>query len=234
MKLLVNKSVVAVAGTFIILGIAALACAPQNALAPVAPQSAIQGQPTALNPIVIDKQAGEIRIAARVNGKAFTEPTWHAVAYEKGKNAGVAVFQSYVSPNLVHDSLKFSGGEPGNNLPMKDYNAMYVKGSEVDVSVTWAGASKTYSLIEVVKDPDGQNGKGIQAKFGGNYERIDTAGTGCETCFYSCPVGITSNSAYNGDDFSRQKSAGQAGFLGNKVVLPAAGTDVVIIYKVKS
>ncbi len=234
MKLLENKSVVVVAGILIILGIAVLACGPQTAPAPAAPQAAIQRQPTAFSPIVIDKQAGEIRIAARVNGKAFTDPTWHGVVYEKGKNAGVAVFQSYVSPNLVHDSLKFSGGEPGNNMPAKDYSAMYVKGSDIDVSVTWEGAPKTYSLIEVLKDPDGQSGKGIQTKFGGNYERIDTAGTGCETCFYSCPVGITSNSAYNGDDFARQKSAGQAGFLGNKDVLPPAGTDVVIIYRVKS
>lgn len=213
---------------------AAFACTRQTTNNATTTQVAFSGQPTPSNPIVIDKQAGEIRIAARVNGKAFTDPTWHAVVYEKGKFARLAIFQSYVSPAVMHDSLKSFGGEPGNNLPMKEYSSMYIKGSDVDVSVTWAGAPKIYSLMDVVIDPDGQNGKGIQAKFGGNYDRIESAGTGCETCLYSCPVGITSNSAYNGDDYVRHGKAGQAGFLSNKEMLPKDGTNVVIIYKLKS
>lgn len=233
MKLLKKRPALAVILILTILGIAASACTRSTAPAPAAQQISTQGQPTISSPIVIDRQAGEIRIAARVNGKAFTDPTWHAVVWEKGKFAKLAVFQSLVSPNVIYDSLKDFGGEPGNNLPMKDYGSMYIKGSNVDVSVTWAGAPKTYSLTEVVKDPDGQNGKGIQSKFGGNFERIETAGTGCETCLYSCPVGITSNSVYNGEDFIRHGKGGQAGFLGNKDILPPAGKDVIIIYKMK-
>jgi len=212
-----------------------LACSSNATTGPsTTPAAAAEGQPTATNPIVIDKKAGEVRIAARVNAKALTTPTWHAVVYEKGKVSGDAVFQSYVSPNLVHAALKYMGGQPGDNLPMKDYNSLRTEGTAISIFVTWSGASKVYSLQDVVKDPAGASGKPIQARFGGNYDRIDSAGTGCETCFYSCPVGITSNAAYNGDDFARQKSAGTAGFTGNSTILPAPGTDVVIIYKVQA
>lgn len=234
MKLFKNKLVLALALLAIMVTFlpACSQSSPAPAASSLAPASAA-GQPTASNPIVIDKQAGELRLAAFVNAKAFTEPTWHAVVYEKSKVADASLFEAYISPDVFHDALKFLGGTPGNNLPMTNYSSMYIQGSDVSVSVTWPGASKTYSLIDVVKDPDGAKGKGITTKFGGNYDRIESGSTGCITCFYSCPMGITSNAAYNGDDFAHQKTAGQAGFLGNKDVLPASGSLVVLTYKVK-
>jgi hypothetical protein len=193
-------------------------------------------QPTETNPIVIDPVNREIRIAAKVNGTVFTQPTWHAVVYTGGSAAGASLFQSFANPDLFFAALTYFGGVPGNNMPAPtaDYSTTYVKGSDVSISVTWAGAPKTYNLIDVVKDPDGASGKGIQMKFGGNLAVNQGAGTGCLSCFYSCPIGITSNSVYDGADMARQKTAGQAGFLGNSSILPANGTIVVLTYKVTS
>jgi len=209
------------------------ACAEGTSTKTVASQPGGKVMPTEANPIVIDPANRELRIAAKVNGATFTTPTWHAVVYTSGQAAGDSVFQSYASPQFFYDAMKYFGGKPGNNMPMDNYSSTHVEGSGIDVSVTWDGAPKTYSLGEVLKDPDGANGKPINIKFGGNYDRIESGGTGCITCLYSCPMGVSSNAAYDGDDFARQKAAGQAGFLANKAILPADGTPVVITFKVQ-
>ena len=207
-----------------------------NSKATTATNPAVEGkvQPTETNPIVIDPVNREIRIAAKVNGTAFTEPTWHSVVYTGGKAAGASLFQSFVSPDIFYAALTYFGGKPGNNMTSENMNNTYVQGSDISITVTWTGANKMYNLTDVVKDPDGAKGKGVQMKFGGNLATNQTAGTGCISCFYSCPIGITSNSNYNNSDMTRQKAAGQAGFLGNKDILPANGTIVVITYKVTS
>jgi len=196
--------------------------------------SATKVPPTETNPIVIDPVNREIRIAAKVNGTVFSQPTWHAVVYTGGSAAGSSLFQAFVSPDIFYAALTYFGGTPGNNMTSANMATTYVQGSNISITVNWAGASKTYNLIDVVKDPDGASGKGVQMKFGGNLAANQSAGTGCISCFYSCPIGIVSNANYNSTDMARQKTAGQAGFLGNKDVLPADGTAVVLTYRVTS
>jgi hypothetical protein len=207
---------------------------PNTVSTTMTPAAVANVQPTETNPIVIDPVNREIRIAAKVNGTVFTQPTWHAVVYSGGKAAGASLFQAFISPDIFYSALTYFGGSPGNNMTTTNMNNTYVQGSDISITVTWNGAPKAYNLIDVVKDPDGANGKGIKMKFGGNLATNDSAGTGCISCFYSCPIGITSNSVYNNGDMTRQGAAGQAGFLGNQNVLPANGTIVVLTYKVTS
>ncbi len=233
MKSLSKKWILGISLFVIISSLFLSACSESVSTKTVAGDSGAKVMPTESNPIVIDPLNRETRIAAKVNGSTFTSPTWHAIVYTSGKAAGASVFQAYASPQFFYDAMKYFGGTPGDNMPMENYSSTYVKGSDIDIYVTWNGAPKTYTLAEVLKDPDGVNGKDIKIKFGGNQDRIESGGTGCITCLYSCPMGVSSNSAYNGDDFARQKTAGQAGFLANKDVLPADGTPVVLIFKVK-
>lgn len=204
------------------------ACA-KNTTVTVTSSGAVQ--PTEANPIVFDPANQELRLAAKVNGVAFTQPTWHAVVYTGGKAAGASLFQAFATPDMFYSFLTYFGGVPGNNMPAPsaNYNDTYVQGSNISITVTWAGAPKTYNLIEVVKDP---GTKGIQMKFGGNLATNQSAGTGCIACFYSCPIGIVSNASYDGTDNAAQAKAGQGGFLGNSSVLPADGTIVVLTFKV--
>ncbi len=185
-------------------------------------------QPTEANPIVFDPANQELRLAAKVNGVAFTQPTWHAVVYTGGKAAGAALFQAFATPDMFYSFLTYFGGVPGNNMPAPpaNYNDTYVQGSNVSITVTWSGAAKTYNLNDVVKNPAS---KAIQMKFGGNLANNQGAGTGCLACFYSCPFGIISNASYNGTDLKGQSTAG---FLGNSSVLPKDGSIVVITFKV--
>jgi hypothetical protein len=188
-------------------------------------------QPTEANPIVFDPANQELRLAAQVNGVSFTQPTWHAVVYTGGKAAGAALFQAFATPDMFYSFLTYFGGVPGNNMPQPpaNYNDTYVQGSNISISVNWAGASKPYSLSDVVKNP---GTKAIQMKFGGNLAANQGVGTGCIACFYSCPFGIVSNASYDGTDNAAQAKAGQGGFLGNSAVLPANGTIVVLTFKV--
>jgi hypothetical protein len=188
-------------------------------------------QPTEANPVVFDPAKQELRLAAKVNGVAFTQPTWHAVVYTGGSAAGASLFQAFITPDMLYAFLTYFGGVPGNNMPSPtaNYNDTYVQGSNISISVTWAGASKTYALSDVVKNP---GTKTMQMKFGGNLAVNQGAGTGCLACFYSCPIGIVSNASYDGTDNAAQAKAGQGGFLGNSSVLPKDGTIVVLTFKV--
>lgn len=208
--------------------------------------------PTPNNPIVIDKEAKEVRIAARVQAKYYDEPTWHGIVWKDGKAGKAPIFQAYISDRVFHEALVFIGAEPADNLKLPgypetknakklwgDYNkipeyaSQYVQGPELDIFITWEGAPRTYRLEEVLNDPEGERGKGVEVRFGGNYDYIKVFGSGCLTCLYSCPGGKTSNARYNAGDFARHKEAGVAGFTGKKEILPPDDTDVVITYRLK-
>ena len=184
--------------------------------------------PSEANPLVIDTVNREIRMAGKVNGVGFTTPSWHVIVYKNGKAAPAAPFQAFISPDFFFNALAFFGGKPGDNMPATNYAGTYVQGSAVEMFVTWAGASKNYSLAEITKNP---GAKAPALKFGGNYERNFANGTGCIVCYYSCPLGIVSNSAYNGDDSAAHKAT-QGGVLLDKAIVPADGTPVVFTFKV--
>ncbi|MGA3094453.1 MAG: YdjY domain-containing protein [Dehalococcoidales bacterium] len=226
---LVHSKWLLTAALALTLAVTVLPACAKNTTVTVVSSGAVQ--PTEANPIVFDPANQELRLAAKVNGVAFTQPTWHAVVYTGGGAAGAALFQAFATPDMFYSFLTYFGGVPGNNMPAPsaNYADTYVQGSNISITVTWAGAPKTYNLNDVVKNP---GTKAIQMKFGGNLAVNQSAGTGCLACFYSCPIGIVSNASYEGTDNAAQAKAGQGGFLGDNTILPPDGTIVVLTFKV--
>lgn len=174
------------------------------------------------NPIKFDKQAGTVTYLAEVNGKYAFEPTRHGVVFKDGSNGEKAIFRGYAEPKALYDALVAVGAKPGDNMTPDNKATTHVQGSALDVFVTWNGATKEYPLAEVVKD---SNGKAFDIRFGGNLKRAVDVKTGCLICLDSCPVGVTSNSAYT---FGAVEDRKEVGFTGIKDVLPADGTLVAV------
>jgi hypothetical protein len=182
---------------------------------------------TPKNPIKIDTKERTISILAEVNGKYFVEPTRHGVVFKEGKNGSKSIFTALVDPKTFHEALVSLGFKPGNNMTMQNMETTFVEGDSLDVFVTWKDAKKTYRLDEVIKD---SNKKPIAIRFGGNLPAAIEMKTGCILCLDSCPVGITSNAAYTMGAVEKRK---EVGFTGNKDILPADRSLVVITFKTK-
>ena len=182
---------------------------------------------TLKNPISVDTKARTVSILAQVNGKYFVETTRHAVVFNGGKFGDKAVLAGLVDPKTFYEALVKAGFKPGDNMTMDNKEKTFVAGDPLDVSVTWKGAKKSYGLDEVIKD---SNKKPIAIRFGGNLPLAIEKNTGCLICLDSCPVGITSNSAYT---YGAVEGRKEVGFTGNKDVLPADNTLVVITFKAK-
>jgi ferredoxin len=182
---------------------------------------------TPQNPIIVDTKARIVSTLAELNGKYFVETTRHAVVFKGGKFGDKSVFAGLVDPKTFHEALVKTGFKPGNNMTMDNKEKTFVAGDLLDVSVTWKGAKKIYSLDEVIKD---SSKRPIAIHFGGNLPLALEKNTGCLICLDSCPVGITSNSAYTYGAVEMRK---ETGFTGNKDVLPADRSLVVITFKAK-
>ena len=209
-KKLLFVPLVAVAVTLVA---ASLACA-QEALTPQ-------------NPIAVDKKARTISILAEVNGKYFAEPTRHGIVFKEGKNGDKSIFVGLVDHKTFHEALVSAGFKPGNNMTMENADKTSVAGDPLDISVIWKGAKKTFSLDEVIKD---SNKKPFAIRFGGNLPTAIEKNTGCLLCLDSCPVGITSNSAYTMGAVEKRK---EVAFTGYKDVLPPDHSLVIITFKAK-
>jgi hypothetical protein len=179
------------------------------------------GQPTKTNPIVVDKEAGEVRIYTEVNGKYFFETTRHGIVFKDGKNGDKSVLRAYVNQNKFHDALLEIGAKPGNKLTLESKPGTKVAGDVLTVKVSWD--DKSYDFKDIIKqEPD----KGFEVRFGGNEERAKEKFTGCILCLDSCPVGITSNSTWGFGDWK----AGQVKFYGREDVLPPDGSPVIVTF----
>ncbi len=179
------------------------------------------------NPISYDIQKKSVSFLAQVNGKYMYQPTRHFAIYEKGKFGEKSVFKGLV-PNLdFYDALMKINAFAGNNMTLKNKETTHVQGTEFAVSVTWKGAGRSYSIDEVINE---SNNKPIVMKFGGNFENSKNKNTGCLLCFDSCPVGVVSNSTYTYGAIEKRK---EVTMKGNKDILPADKTDVVITLTAK-
>ncbi|MDR3566546.1 MAG: YdjY domain-containing protein [Syntrophobacteraceae bacterium] len=179
------------------------------------------------NPLVVDKESGTVSFLAEVNGKYFFDSTRHAAVFKGGTNGDKGVFIGLVTPKAFYSALLEVGAKPGENMTPENKEKTVVKGDLLDVTVTWKGAKKNYTLDQVITD---SNHKPIQVRFGGNMARALKKNTGCLICLDSCPVGICSNASYT---YGAVETRGQVRFTGNKDVLPPDGTRVVISVKVK-
>lgn len=182
---------------------------------------------TPKNPIKVDTKERTISILAEVNGKYFVEPTRHGVVFKGGKNGSKSVFAALVDAKTFHEGLISLGFKPGNNMTMENMEKTFVQGDPLEVFVTWKDAKKTYRLDEVIKD---SNKKPIAIRFGGNLPAAIEKDTGCILCLDSCPVGITSNATYTMGAVEKRK---EVSFTGNKDILPADGSLVIISFKAK-
>lgn len=179
------------------------------------------------NPIKVDAKAHSVSILAEVNGKYFVQTTRHGVVFKEGKFGDKAVFMGLVDPKTFHEALISAGFKAGNNMTMANKEKTHVQGDPFDISVTWKGAKKAYSLDEVIKD---SNGKPLDIRFGGNLPAALEMKTGCLVCLDSCPVGITSNATYTNGAVETRK---EVGFTGNKDILPPDRSLVVITFNAK-
>ena len=205
----------------------------------VSPASA--ERPTKDKPLLVRKDQREVLIAGYVQAKKYNqEPllphshvkNWHAVVWEGGEVKKTDIlFVSYADDLSVHEALSALGAVPGNNLSADTWERRgqrhhpepnkRVEGTPVKVFISWEGASRTYSLPELVKDP---GGKGITLKFGGQKDLIPVWKSGCIVCLYSCPGGKVSNAAYTANDYLFKATR----FTAREDILPPDGTEVII------
>lgn len=181
-------------------------------------------------PIFIDEENKQVKVFATVNGKYLTEPTRHGLNWVEGAYGDEAVFKGYANPLAFYESLMKLGGTPAvekGGDPSQEFEVTeegkFIKGDELQVTITWPEAEKEYDINEVMVD---STGKPLVYHFGGNYDAAKEKMTGCFMCFDSCPVGITSNSSHPVGTFAD----GNAEFSGNADVLPDDGEAVILTY----
>jgi hypothetical protein len=193
-------------------------------------------------PMIVDKQAGEIRLLAVLQPKAFGKgwfkqlPGHHAVTWKGGKKADEALLATYTSDSEVYDAMISIGAKPGNNLTQavwderKDEDSKApetrVEGSPVDVLVWWEGLPEPLPLTELLKDP---GTKGIDLRFGGNKALIPIWKSGCIVCLQSCPGAKISNHQYTIRDYVQ----GRATFTVNISTVPKGERKAVVFIRLR-
>lgn len=179
------------------------------------------------NPIKVNKEEGTVTFLGQINAKYLYEATRHGIVFEGGSNGDKAIFKGYTTPENFYNAVKEIGGQPGNNMTGKNKATTHVKGDILDVTVTWDGANKEYSLNELIID---SNKKPLEMHFGGNLEMALDKKTGCLFCLDSCPTGIASNASYT---YGAVEERHEVKFSGNKDLLPSDGTLLAFKVKIK-
>lgn len=179
------------------------------------------------NPIKIDKDAKSVTIYTKYNGKFETEATRHLAIFKDGKLSDMSIFSSYVSPEDFYNALEEIGAEAGNNMNADNAATTTSEGTQLDLTLAWAGQEGTVGIDDVVKD---SNGKALDIRFSGNIDNSKEFNTGCITCLDSCFVGITSNGEYPLGAIEESKTVE---FSVDADKAPADGTAVAITYTVK-
>jgi hypothetical protein len=185
--------------------------------------------------LLVDPTEGTLRLLARVQGSAFLnslppDHQYHALVHEDGGAAAKALFTTRVSDGEIARVLRELGAQDGGGVPMAAWNlrwvplvpqpAARVAGTPIQVTVTWEGAVREFSLAELLRDPGGE---GVDMRFGGNEEHDHEWDSGCIMCLYSCPGGVISNAAYSIRDHQRGATAFEPGDD-----FPPDGAEVII------
>ncbi len=183
----------------------------------------------------VDPEARSIRLLASAQGGSFLNSVppdhqYHALVSESGSAAAKSLFVTQVSDQEIARILREMGAEDGGGVPLAAWNlrwvplvpqpAARVQGSNIQVSVSWEGAPRDYSLSELLQDPGGE---GITMRFGGNEEHDHEWDSGCIMCLFSCPGGVISNASYSIRDHQR----GATSFEPSDE-FPPDGSEVVI------
>lgn len=193
-------------------------------------------------PIIVDKNAKEIRLLATLQPKAFETgwfkqlPGHHAVTWKDGRKGHEALLAAVASDTQVYEALISIGAKPGNNLTQavwderKDKTSKVpetrVEGSPVAVFVWWEGLPEPLPLTKLLLDP---SGKGIDLRFGGHKNLIPVWKSGCIVCLQSCPGGKISNRNYTIRDYMEDKAT----FSVNRSVVPEGTRTAVVIIRLR-
>jgi hypothetical protein len=194
------------------------------------------------NPMIVDKQAGEIRLLATLQPEAFGKcwfkqlPGHHAVTWKGGKKADEALLATFACDSDVYDAMISIGAKPGNNLTQEVWDERKnedskapdtrVEGSPVDVFVWWEGLPEPVPLAKLVKDP---GTKGIDLRFGGNKALIPIWKSGCIVCLQSCPGAKISNHQYTIRDYVQ----GRATFTVDASIVPKGERKAVVFIRLR-
>ncbi|CAB1248555.1 YdjY domain-containing protein [Clostridium sp. HV4-5-A1G] len=214
------KRVLSIIFSILFIGVLAVGCSSGEQSSNTQKQSTENKEQKTLT---VDKNKKEVKISAQVNGKYFTENTRHGVVFKDGKNGEKSVLRGFVKPEDFYNALISIGAKPGNNLEASDKGkGKKVEGSKLNVYITWNGLGKEIPFSDIIYSSDPRP---MDIRFGGNLAHAKKMNTGCILCLDSCPVGITSNSAYAFGESDTVK------FHGKKDVLPKDGTDVTVIFR---
>ena len=210
---------------------AAAPAASASAASAEASASAAAEDPTPENPMVVDKEKGEIRYMGYINGTYFTEGTRHAVVYEGGSNGDKSIVTGYGDEKEFYQACMDLGWTPGNNLTLENQKGgemgKTIEGEKLDVTIRWAGQDEEIPMWDCIKATNGDT-RPADWRFGGNLERAQEKNTGCVLCIDSCAVGICSNAAWPSGTTDSDKITA---FNGIADKLPADGTDVIITFR---
>jgi hypothetical protein len=193
-------------------------------------------------PMIVDKHAGEIRLLATLQPKAFGKgwfkqlPGHHAVTWKGGKKADEALLATYASDSEVYDAMISIGAKPGNNLTQAVWDERNnenskapdtrVEGSPVDALVWWEGLPEPLPFAKLLKDP---GVKGVDLRFGGNKALIPIWKSGCVVCLQSCPGAKISNHQYTIRDYVQ----GRATFTVDSSVVPRGTWKAVVFIRMR-
>jgi hypothetical protein len=204
-------------------------------------QETLPAMPHSAAPVIVDSLRREVRVVATYHPGQFSGffrfvPNYHLLVWDDGKAAREALFETPVPDTALIAALEQLGAVPGNNLTMdawdKRKDAKHpaprtkIAGTPVEIFVWWKNLSAPKPLAELLNDP---GGRGLDFRFGGNKDLIKHWHSGCLVCLYSCPGSKIGNAAYTVRDYA----TGATQFTPRPELLPKAGSEVAIIFRVK-
>lgn len=164
-------------------------------------------------PLTVNAAAKQVVIQAVMNSAAspYTSTSIHAISWDLGSTANVAMFTTQVSPEEFYNALVSIGADPGNTLQLTSPKGTLETGTALNVTVNWEGLSTPYKMENLIEGFTG----GTPFVFGGNLSTNESLGTGCIICTFSCPVAIVSSGGIgwestSGNSLSTTVPAGQA------------------------
>ena len=172
---------------------------------------------TSASGITVDEQAKSISFPATATGYA-DGGSIHFLVNQEGSNAAKAYFTAAVTTREVYDALESIGATHGDNLTVEDADGI-IEGSDLLITVNVDGTD--YIPSDLVAGADNRESA---PRFGGNVDANEDAATGCIYCTESCPLGITSDSAYQ---FKEPIEFAPTD------AMPAAGTEVTVTMTLK-
>jgi hypothetical protein len=140
-------------------------------------------------PLTVNTATKQVVIQAQVNNAGFTTTSIHAISWDLGSTANVAMFTTQVSPEEFYNALVSIGAVPGNTLQLTSPKGTLETGTPLNVYVTWQGLSTPYKMEQLITGFTG----GTPFVFGGDLSTNESLGTGCIICTFSCPVAIVSS-----------------------------------------